>query len=153
MHGIKQLPKDCEFANANLIKKPDGYYLKVTTYIDKEREKTQNKNGKDIGLDFGIKTAITTSESEKIDISIGESDQVKALQRKLERQRKGSNNRWKTIKKLRVSYQKMKNKKQDIANKFIHKMKSYSHVIFQDDDIHAWHSEKGNENKGKRRKV
>lgn len=104
MHGIKQLPKDCEFANANLIKKPDGYYLKVTAYIDKEREKTQNKNDKDIGLDFGIKTSITTSECEKIDISIGESDQVKALQRKLERQRKGSNNRYKTIKKLRVSY-------------------------------------------------
>ena len=153
VHGIKQLPKDCEFANANLIKKPDGYYLKVTTYIDKERETTQNKNGKDIGLDFGIKTSITTSEGEKIDISIGESDQVKALQRKLERQRKGSNNRWKTIKKLRISCQKTTNKKRDMANKFIHKMKSYSHVIFQDDDIHAWHSENGNENKGKRRKV
>ena len=153
MHGIKQLPKDCEFSNANLIKKPDGYYLKVTTYIDKERETTQNKNGKDIGLDFGIKTSITTSEGEKIDISIGESDQTKALQRKLERQRKGSNNRWKTIKKLRVSYQKTTNKKRNMTNKFIHKMKSYSHVIFQDDGIHAWHSEKGNKNKGKRRKV
>ena len=104
VHGMKQLPKDCELANANLVKKADGYYLKVTAYIDKEREKKQNKNGKEIGLDFGVKTTITTSEGEKIDISIGESDQVKALQRKLERQRKGSNNRWKTIKKLRVSY-------------------------------------------------
>ena len=85
MHGIKQLPKDCEFANANLLKKPDGYYLKITTYQSKEKEKKQNENGKEIGLDFGIKTAITTSEGEKIDISIGESDQIKALQRKLER--------------------------------------------------------------------
>lgn len=104
VHGMKQLPKDCEFANANLIKKSDGYYLKVTAYIDKEKEKKQNKNGKEIGLDFGVKTSITTSEGDKIDISIGESDQTKALQRKLERQAKGSNNRWKTIKKLRVSY-------------------------------------------------
>ena len=47
----------------------------------------------------------------------------------------------------------MKNKKQDIANKFIHKMKEYDYVVFQDDDIHAWHSEEGNENKGKRRKI
>jgi len=61
-------------------------------------------NGKDIGLDFGVKTTITTSEGEKIDISIGESDQTKSLQRKLEKQRKGSNNRYKTIKKLRISY-------------------------------------------------
>lgn len=150
---MKQLPKECEFANANLIHKPDGFYLYVTTYVSKDNFKSKQTNGKDIGLDFGIKTNITTSEGEKIGISIGESDQVKALQRKLERQRKGSNNRYKTIKKLRVSYQKMKNNKQDIANKFIYKMKAYSHVIFQDDDIHAWHSEEGNENKGKRRKV
>ena len=104
VHGIKQLPKECEFANANLLHKPDGYYLCVTAYVSKENFKSEPKNGKDIGLDFGIKTSITTSEGEKIDISIGESDQVKALQRKLERQRKGSNNRYKTIKKLRVSY-------------------------------------------------
>ena len=153
MHGIKQLPKDCEFANANLLHKPDGFYLYVTTYVNKENFKSKSKNGKDIGLDFGIKTTITTSEGEKIDISIGERDQTKALQKKLERQIKGSNNRWKTIKKLRISYQKTTNKKRDMANKFIHKMKIYDHVIFQDDDIHAWHSEKGNENKGKRRKV
>lgn len=153
MHGIKQLPKECEFANANLLHKPDGYYLCVTAYVSKENFKSEPKNGKDIGLDFGIKTSITTSEGEKIDISIGESDQVKALQRKLERQIKGSNNRYKTIKKLKVSYQKTTNKKRDMTNKFIHKMKSCSHVIFQDDDIHKWHSEKGNENKGKRRKV
>ena len=99
-----QLQDVDELANANLIKRPDGYYLKVTAYIDKEKEKKQNKNGKEIGLDFGVKTSITTSEGDKIDISIGESDQTKALQRKLERQAKGSNNRWKTIKKLRVSY-------------------------------------------------
>ena len=104
VHGMKQLPKDCEFANANLIKKPDGYYLKITTYQSKEKEKTQKKNGKEIGLDFGIKTSITTSEDEKIDISIGESDQVKALYKKLERQVKGSNNRWKTIKKINKAY-------------------------------------------------
>ena len=153
VHGMKQLPKDCEFANANLLHKPDGFYLHVTTYISKEKLKSQLKTNKDIGLDFGIKTAITTSEGEKIDISIGESDQIKALQRKLERQRKGSSNRYKTIKKLKISYQKTTNKKRDIVNKFIHMMKAYDHVIFQDDDIHVWHSEKGNENKGKRRKV
>lgn len=154
VRGTKQFNKDeVEFANANLIKKADGYYLKVTAYINKEKEKKQKKNGKEIGLDFGIKTTVTTSEGEKIDISIGESDQLKALQKKLERQVKGSNNRWKTIKKLRVLCQKIKNKKQDIANKFIHKMKEYDYVVFQDDDIAKWHSEKGNENKGKRRKI
>lgn len=80
VHGMNQLPSDCEFANANLLKKADGYYLKVTVYQDKEKEKKQKKNGKEIGLDFGIKTAITTSDGENIDVQVGESDRLKALQ-------------------------------------------------------------------------
>lgn len=154
VHGIDQFDRnEVEFANANLVHRPTGFFLKITTYINKDKIKKIEKNNKDIGLDFGVKTTLTTSEGEKIDISVGESDRTKILQKKLARQKKGSKNRWKTIKKLKVSYQKSTNKKRDIANKFIHKMKSYEHVIFQDDAINEWHSDDGNENKGKRRKV
>lgn len=77
---------------------PDsGYFLKVTTYQERKARET---NGKEIGLDFGIKTGITTSEGEKIDLHVEESDQLKRLQREMSRRVKGSNNRWKTIKKL-----------------------------------------------------
>ena len=153
VRGVDQWNGEVEFANANLLKKPNGYYLKVTAYIDKGKEKKQKKNGKEIGLDFGVKTAITTSEGEKIEVQVRESDQLKKLQKEMFRRQKGSNNRRQTIKKINKAYQKMKNKKQDIANKFIHKMKKYDYVVFQDDDIAKWHSEEGNENKGKRRKV
>lgn len=154
VHGTDQFNQDeVEFANANLVHRPTGFFLKITTYINKDKIKKIEKNNKDIGLDFGVKTTLTTSEGEKIDISVGESDRTKILQKKLARQKKGSKNRRKTIKKLRISYQKSTNKKRDIANKFIHKMKSYSHVIFQDDAINEWHSDDGNKNKGKRRKV
>ena len=57
-----------ELANAILVKKADGYYLKVTCFINKENFKEQKKNGKEIGLDFGIKTSLTTSEGEKVDV-------------------------------------------------------------------------------------
>ena len=41
VRGTNQFNKDeVEFANANLIRKPDGYYLKITTYIDKEIQNT-----------------------------------------------------------------------------------------------------------------
>ena len=75
-----QLDNVDELANANLIKRPDGYYLKVTAFINKENFKEKQKNGKEIGLDFGIKTTITTSEGEKIEVQVGESDRLKALQ-------------------------------------------------------------------------
>lgn len=68
-----------ELANANLIKRPDGYYLKATCFINKENLKEEKKNGKEIGLDFGIKSNITTSEGEKLDVCVEESERLKRL--------------------------------------------------------------------------
>lgn len=142
VRGTRQFDKDkVEFANANLLKRPDGYYLKITCFLKKEDVKNVEKNSKDIGLDFGIKTNITTSEGEKIDISVKESDRLKALQKKLARQKKGSNRRYRTILNMRKAYQKQTNKKQDKANKFIHKMKAYEKVVFQDEQLAKWHQE------------
>lgn len=120
-------------ANANLIHKPDGYYLKVTCYIDKSKMNSNNTNGKEIGLDFGIKTNITTSEGKKIDVSVEESERLKMLQRKLQRQVKGSNNRYKTIQKLRREYQYLSNVKKDKANKIVHELRQYDCIVIQDE--------------------
>ena len=114
-----QLEAVDEFANANLVKKPDGYYLKVTCFINKESFKEKPKNGREIGLDFGIKTNITTSEGEKLDVSVEENDRLKRLQRELERRAKGSNNRHKTVRLIQREYQKLSNRKEDKANKII----------------------------------
>ena len=130
-------------ANANLIHKPDGYYLKVTCYIDKSKMNSNNTNGKEIGLDFGIKTNITTSEGKKIDVSVEESERLKSLQKKLQRQKKGSNNRYNTIQKLRREYQYLSNVKKDKANKIVHELKQYSTIVIQDEQIANWHQNKG----------
>ena len=118
-----------ELAHANLIKKPDGYYLTVTAYINKENYKQIETNGKEIGLDFGIKTNITTSDGEKLDVYVEESDRLKKLQRELFRKVKGSNNRYKTIKLIQREYQKLSNKKKDKANKIVSKLKQYSTIV------------------------
>lgn len=78
-----QLQKVDELANANLIKKADGYYLKVVTFTSKDKIKQIKTNGKEIGLDFGIKTSLTTNEGEKIDVTIEESERLKHLQREM----------------------------------------------------------------------
>lgn len=128
-----------ELANANLVKKADGYYLKVTAFINKENFKEKQKNGKEIGLDFGIKTNLTTSEGEKFDVSVGESDRLKKLQREMFRRTKGSNNRYKTIKLIQREYQKLSNKKKDKANKIVSKLKQYSTIAIQDEQTANWH--------------
>ena len=127
-----------ELANANLVKKPDGYYLKVTAFINKENYNFIKTNGKEIGLDFGIKTSITTSEGEKLDVSIQESDRLKTLQREFFRRVKGSKNRNKTIKLIQREYQKLSNKKQDKANKIVHQLKQYDRIYMQDEQLSNW---------------
>ena len=133
-----------ELANANLVKKPDGYYLKVTAFINKENFKAIQTNGKDcskateIGLDFGIKTSITTSEGEKFDVSVEESERLKKLQLELFRRVKGSNNRRKTVKLIQREYQKLSNRKQDKANKIVHQLKQYDRIYMQDEQISVW---------------
>ena len=128
-----------ELANANLVKKPDGYYLKVTAFINKENWKVITTNGKEIGLDFGIKTSITTSEGEKLDVSVEESERLKMLQKQLFRRVKGSNNRRKTVKLIQREYQKLSNRKQDKANKIVSKLKKYDRIYMQDEQISGWH--------------
>ena len=97
----------------------------MTCYINKDSLPKSTTNDKEIGLDFGIKTNITTSEGKKIDVSVEESERLKKLQRKLQNQKKGSNNRYKTIKQIRRQYLKLTNKKKDKANKIVHKLKQY----------------------------
>ena len=60
--GGNQFPEDAEFANAKLLRKPDGYHLRVTTYVDKKpKELPENTL---LGIDFGIKNSFTLSNGE-----------------------------------------------------------------------------------------
>ena len=86
LFGMDQIPEDAEFANAKLVKKPSGIYLMLTCYIPKHEGKDKKEAKLDIGIDFGIKTTITTSEGEKYEISIRESERLKGLQKKFARQ-------------------------------------------------------------------
>ena len=90
-------------------------------------------------LILGIKTNITTSEGEKLDVCVEESDRLKRLQKQMSRRVKGSNNRYKTIKLIRREYQKLSNRKQDKANKIVSKLKSYDRIYMQDEQIANWH--------------
>ena len=110
----------------------------MTCFINKENFKPVKTNGKEIGLDFGVKTSITTSEGEKFDLTVEESDRLKKLQREMFRRKKGSNNRRKTIKLIQREYQKLSNRKEDKANKVVHELKQYSCIVMQDEQLSNW---------------
>ena len=145
VHGLKQIKPDWEFANAKLIKKPSGYYILLTCYENLTLNNVNtNSNKIDCGLDFGIKTNIITSDGEKINVCIGETERLKNLQRKKARQIKNSNNYKRTLHKIQIEYEKMSNKKKNFVNQItVYLCYKYNKVYIQDEMIKAWHKKYG----------
>ena len=136
---MKQLDKysNIDFTTANLVYDGTNYFVVLTCYIDKE---VNNSNKENIyGIDMGVSTSITLSNGTKYDISVGESEHLKRLQAQLSRKKKGSNNRYKTIKKIRKEYNYISNRKNDISNKIVSKLlKEYNVIVLQNEQISKW---------------
>jgi transposase len=140
VRGLDQIKSDYEFANAKLVKKPSGYYIHLSCFRDIKFQEIPQNIKPSIGLDFGIKTTITTSNGDKYDISIGESERLKRLSRKMNRQIKGSKNRYRTRNLLRKEYEHIANKRQDKANKLVSKVLRENQIVcMQDENIKGWH--------------
>jgi len=136
--GLDQIPKEAEFANAILFKKASGYYLHVTTYLPKQE---RIRTGKDVGLDFGIKDTIVTSDGEKFNVKIPESEKLKNLQRRFSKKAPGSKQRERVRRKIQKEYEKIGNQKRDKVNKIVgHLVKTYDTIYMQDEMIKQWQS-------------
>jgi len=139
VRGLDQISKDYEIANGKLIKKPSGYYIHLTCYASVRPPVLIKKKNDSIGLDYGIKTTITTSDGEKYNISIGESKRLKTLQKRLHRRVKGSKNRQKIRLAIGREYEHISNQRRDMANKIVSKLLRENDVIYmQDENIKGW---------------
>ena len=138
VRGLDQLSKynNIDYANAKLLYDGIDYYIVLTCFIDKEEKHYKNDI---VGIDMGVSTSLTLSDGIKYDISIGESEKLKHLQVKLSRQKKGSNNRYKTIKRIRKEYIHINNKKNDISNKIVSNiLNNNKTIVIQDEQISEW---------------
>lgn len=139
--GLEQIKDEYDIANAKLIKKANGYYVKLTCFEFTKKSVFTNKPKTDIGLDFGIKDTIITSDGTKFKVSIEETEHLKKLQRKFAKTKKGSNNRYKLKLKIQKEHERITNRKNDAGNKIVNfLLTNYSTVYFQDEMIKAWHS-------------
>lgn len=127
-----------EFANARLLHRATGYYVQFVVYIPKESKKKE-KIDETLGIDFGCSTSFSLSNGEKIDAKVPESDRLKRLQKSQARKKKGSKNFIKVVEKVRKEYQKQTNRKNDLANKIVHKFCQYETVVIQDEQLKNWH--------------
>ena len=140
IRGLPQIPQDAEISVANLTKKADGYYVHLTVYVPLNVD-VSCENRSDIGLDFNIGDTLVASDGRKFKARFEASDRLKQLQRKLSRQKKGSKNYHKTLKKINKEHQNTSNKKNDLANKIVRELLDSSGLIYmQDEMIKNWHS-------------
>ena len=71
VNGLHQIEfEEYEIADAKLVRKASGYYVKLTIMLPKE---PRNRTHKSVGLDFGIKNTITTSDNKTYDCKVQES--------------------------------------------------------------------------------
>mgnify|MGYP002753872692 CR=1 FL=1 len=141
VNGLEQINLDeVEFANAKLIKKPSGFYIHLTVYTKKQPQSTLEKEV--LGLDMGIKDQLTFSNGVKVNFYLEESEQLKGLIRKLNRQTKGSNQYKQTLNRIKRIFEHMDNKKNDVANKLNYVLKQNYIVCFQDELLNSWKRKK-----------
>lgn len=134
--GLNQIPENVEYANANLIKKNNNFYLKVTCFVSNIEKKVTNNV---IGFDFGIKDDLIDSYGNTYNFKFSESKNTKKLSKKLHKAKLGSNNRFKIKQKLQKSYAKTTNQKKDVKNKFINFLTTnFDTICIQDEMIYAW---------------
>jgi len=138
VHGLSQIPLDAEFANATLVKRFDDYYLYVTVYEQKESQVLVGE----VGLDFGIKNSITTSDGEVYNYNFEETKGVKKAQKSLSKKRKGSANRRKQKDIIAKRHGKLNNIKKDAKNKFVSNLKDKKLIAVQDEQLSKWHKDK-----------
>ena len=140
VYGLEQFINfpNYDIADGRLIKKSSGIYIKISVCIPKNNIQ-KSKVNKEIGLDFGIKDNITTSNGEKFNCSVQESEYLKFLQRKLSKKQKNSKRYYKCLNQLQKEYEHLTNKKNDDSNKLIsYLLKNYDMIYFQDEQISKW---------------
>lgn len=139
VNGLHQIEfEEYEIADAKLLRKASGYYVKLTIMLPKTPRAPTHKSG---GLDFGIKNTITTSDNKTYDCRVQETEYLKYLSKMLNRHKtqKDSKRRWNCRRQLAREHEHVANARKDICNKIYHDLvSSYDVIYIQDEQIKNW---------------
>ena len=122
---------------ATIIKEAGGWFICITSeYESSVPEKIVVDNQNPIGLDCGISRFLALSDGTFIDSPLflePNLAKLKILQRKLSRQKKGSNSRDKTKEKIRKVYNKISNQRLDFLHKTSTTLSDKYSAIYMED--------------------
>lgn len=147
--GLRQLRTldaagmEYEITVADIIKKDDDFYVNLTVFVDREiwkayqERKRNNRNVKrsdltihDINaLDMGCLKTATDAYGKVYNSTVEETERLRQLQQKLQRQKKGSNNRKKTLKQLHKEYERNDNLKEQRAIELVNEVLDTTEIL------------------------
>ena len=134
--GRKQIPENGLLKSALILRKPSGIYVNLIYKIEPNYS-FKSIVKKVIGLDMGIKEALTFNDGTKLSY-VSDLSSIKTAHKNLSRKVKGSKNYYKQKIILEKAYEREDNKKKDVVNKIINKLNNYK-ICFQDEMISNWH--------------
>ena len=114
-----------ELGTLTIEKRPSGRYFVSVLVHTEEEAKPKQEPKKAIGLDFGLKTFITTSEGSMYhspEFLKKNLEKLAKLQKQHSRKAKGSNNRNKARIKVARLHEKISNQRQNYLHKLSHKL-------------------------------
>ena len=124
-----------QIKHVTVIQEPSGkYYVSILAEVEVKPLDPVKKN---IGMDYGLKTFLTTSDKKKyagiLDILEPLYKKLAKLQRQLAKKVFGSNNYKKQLKKVNLCYEKIKNIRKDYLDKLSRKIINENQVIVTED--------------------
>ena len=133
VNGLERVPRDAEWANAKLVRRPTGLFVVFVVY--ENHLPTTPKSV--LGCDLGVKTALTFSNGIEVDTALPITPKIRAACRKFSKAKDGSKNRRKRLKELNVVHQKRKNVVKEVRNQILNITRGYA-IAVQDDNVHGW---------------
>jgi putative transposase len=121
--------------SVTISKMPSGRYF-ASILCDVEKDIKPKLEGKEIGIDLGLKAFLVTSENESIEHpkALRKSEgKLKKFQRLLSRKAKGSNRRNKARVKVACIHEKISNQRNDFLHKLSHRLVSKNQAIYAED--------------------
>ncbi len=123
-----------QIKRVRLLKHADGYYVQCAVKVDRTLQHAPT--GRDVGIDVGLKTYYTASDGQMLEnprLFRKAEKNIKRLQRRLARKKKGSKNQQKARKKLAKAHLKVSRQRRDFACKQASALVSSSDLIAYED--------------------
>ena len=127
-------PIDGQIKTLRISKKAGKWFASFSCVVDAETPFPAT--GKDVGIDVGVASLITTSEGEKVShprFYHKAQRRLRVAQRRVARRTKGGKNRRKAVAMLQVQHERIANQRKDYLNKLAHDLITrYDRIALED---------------------